>query len=340
MRCATPMIKRRSDAPVHGGDLTRAGKRFGRPVDEWLDLSTGINPCPYPHTEVSPESLARLPSSGALDGLLAAARTAYGIAPEAGLCAAPGTQAILQALPDIVRRADVAVISPTYGEHAHIWRQAGNPVAEIESLDQIGDAGIVVIVNPNNPDGRLADEGKLEILRANLTANDGLLIVDEAFSDVAPGISLASAASREGLLVLKSFGKFFGLAGLRLGFAAGQGDLIGALAARLGPWAVSGSAIEIGTRALADREWIGAMRAVLAAARERLDRILLSHGFQIVGGTDLYRLVQCEDSHERFHRLAEAGVLVREFPDRPGWLRFGLPGSDADFDRLDSALAA
>ena len=282
--------------------------------------------------------MGRLPSSGALTELLTAARIAYGIPPDAGLCAAPGTQAILQALPDLVGLADIAVISPTYGEHAHIWRQSGYPVSEIDSLDRTGDARIVVIVNPNNPDGRLTKPGRLDDMRADLAAKGGLLIVDEAFADVAPDISLASRTAREGLLVLRSFGKFFGLAGIRLGFAAGHGDLIETLAARLGPWAVSGPAIEIGTRALTDSDWIVKTRGALARSRERLDRILLSHGYPLVGGTDLYRLVQCDESHACFQRLAEAGVLVREFPDRPGWLRFGLPGSDADFDRLDRSL--
>jgi cobalamin biosynthetic protein CobC len=282
--------------------------------------------------------LARLPSSGALTGLLDAARAAYGVPPDAGLCAAPGTQAILQALPAIVGRSDVAVISPTYGEHAHIWRQAGYSVSEIARLDQVGDARVVVIVNPNNPDGRLVKPGRLDDLRADLAVKGGLLIVDEAFADVAPDISLANRTAQNGLLVLRSFGKFFGLAGIRLGFAAGDPDLVDVLAARLGPWAVSGPAIEIGTRALGDAEWIEATREKLAATRERLDRSLLSHDFQLVGGTDLYRLVQCDDSHERFKELAMAGVLVREFPHRPGWLRFGLPGSDADFERLGRAL--
>lgn len=332
------MIKKLSSAPVHGGDLSQAGDHFGEPEAGWLDLSTGINPRPYPDIDVSPEALARLPSSGALKGLLAAARTAYGIPDDAGLCAAPGTQAILQALPEIVVRAGVAVVSPTYGEHAYIWRQTGYAVSEIDNLDQTGDCRIVVIVNPNNPDGRRIEPAMLDALRADLAATGGFLIVDEAFADVTPSLSMAPSAGREGLLVLRSFGKFFGLAGIRLGFAAGPADLVELLAARLGPWAVSGPAIEIGTRALADSAWIEATRAALAASRARLDRLLLASGFSIVGGTDLYRLVACDGSHACFQNLAGAGVLVREFPDRPGWLRFGLPGSEADFNRLERAL--
>ena len=325
--------------PQHGGDLSVASDRFGKPDAGWLDLSTGINPCSYPNTKASRHAFTQLPSSGALEGLLTAARTVYDFPPEAGLCAAPGTQAILQALPHIVGSVDVAVISPTYGEHSHVWRQAGFSVSEINSLDQVSGAEVVVIVNPNNPDGRLTRPGRLEDLRASLAAKGGLLVVDEAFADVVLDISVASATSQKGLLVLKSFGKFFGLAGLRLGFAAGPEDLISALVARLGPWAVSGPSIEIGTRALADLPWIAATRVALTQSRVRLDRILSSHGFNMVGGTDLYRLVQCREAGTYFERLARAGILVRAFPDHPDWLRFGLPGNDCDFERLDTALA-
>lgn len=332
------MTRTTSAAPLHGGDLSWASRRFGRPPDEWLDLSTGINPRPYPDLTVSSAALARLPSSGALEALLAAARAAYGVPPEAGLCAAPGTQAILQALPEVAGGAEVAVVSPTYGEHAHLWRQAGNPVSEPESLDRIGGAGIVVVVNPNNPDGRRVAPEAFDRLRAVLAEKRGLLIVDEAFADVAPELSLAGSTPQSGLLVLRSFGKFFGLAGLRLGFAAGHRDLVAALTARLGPWAVSGPALEIGTRALADDAWIAATRVALTDLRQRLDRLLLSHDLDVIGGTDLFRLVRCRDAQALFERLAAAGVLVRAFPARPGWLRFGLPGGDADFERLDRAL--
>ena len=332
------MTEQFSATPRHGGDLSAASDRFGEMPEGWLDLSTGINPNPYPNTNVSSQSLARLPCSGALGDLLAAARITYGIPAKAGLCAAPGTQAILQALPHIVGRHDVAVISPTYGEHAHVWRQVGFSVSEVNSLDQVGNAGIVVVVNPNNPDGRLTKPGRLEDLRSDLAAKGGLLVVDEAFADVVPDISLTSAAPQKGLLVLKSFGKFFGLAGIRLGFAAGHEDLIRDLVARLGPWAVSGPSIQIGTRALVDLAWIKATQVALAQSRERLDSILSAHGLQLVGGTDLYRLFLCAEAGTYFERLARAGILVRAFQDHPDWLRFGLPGTDSDFERLDKAL--
>lgn len=337
---AMKMVDPEISSPNHGGDISVAEVHFGSPVGGWLDLSTGINPTPYPDLVLSPAALSDLPTASCLAASLNAARASYGVADEASLCAAPGTQALLQVLPRIVDpKGPVAVLSPTYSEHAHLWRVNGYPVMEIDDLDAVGDAAVVVIVNPNNPDGRLYDVTQLEALRAKLAAAGGLLVVDEAFADVTPEISMASSAGREGLLVLRSFGKFFGLAGLRLGFAIGDQTLIDMLAARLGPWAVSGPALEIGERALRDTVWIDQTRDALASARARLDKILMSSGLEIIGGTDLFRLIQARDANTCYEQLGRAGILVRRFEEQPGWLRFGLPGDDAGFDRLSEALA-
>lgn len=326
-------------APAHGGGLSEATARFGAPAAEWLDLSTGINPKAYSDLAVSPAGWARLPGVDVLGGLLAAARAAYGAPSGAGLCAAPGTQAILQVLPDVIGGGgDVAVVSPTYGEHAHIWRGAGRKVVEVAGLEEVGDAAVVVIVNPNNPDGKRVAPDELAAVRQRLAARGGVLVIDEAFADVTPEISMVSRSGEDGLLILRSFGKFFGLAGLRLGFAVGPNELIKALCARLGPWAVSGAAIEIGARALADAGWIAATRRNLAAARARLDEVLTRAGLEIIGGTDLFRLVAVDDASAIHERLGQAGVLVREFADHPTWLRFGLPGDDEGLKRLARAL--
>lgn len=335
------MIDPEISSPNHGGDITVAEAHFGRPVNGWLDLSTGINPTPYSDLALSTEALSDLPTAGSLTVLLQAARDAYGLADGASLCAAPGTQALLQVLPEIiVPKGPVAVLSPTYSEHAHLWRVNGYPVMEVGDLDSVGNAAVVVVVNPNNPDGRLYDVTRLEALRSRLAASGGLLVVDEAFADVTPEISMASRAGADGLLILRSFGKFFGLAGLRLGFAVGNEMLIDFLAARLGPWAVSGPAIEIGTRALRDFDWIDQTRIALVAARTRLDAVLKSSGLKIIGGTDLYRLAKAKDTKARYEQLGRAGILVRRFDEHPDWLRFGLPGDDAAFERLSEALAS
>lgn len=329
-------------APLaHGGNLTRATALFGAPANGWLDLSTGINPVPYADLSLSRAALTQLPSEGALAGLLDAARTAYGFADRAALCAAPGTQALIELLPTMRPTARVAVLSPTYGEHASVWRRAGHRVTEtgeIGDLETTAEFDVVVVTNPNNPDGRICDPTRLMRLSDDLARTGGWLMVDEAFADVTPAVSLAPLAGRPGLVVLRSFGKFFGLAGARLGFAAGPADLIAALETRLGPWAVSGPALEIGTRALSDSAWIETMRTDLAGWRARLDSALQSAGFTVIGGTDLFRLTTHDDAPGFYRHLGHTGILVRDFPDHPAWLRFGLPGSNSDFLRLEAAL--
>lgn len=327
-----------NSTPAHGGNLTRAAAQFGQPADGWLDLSTGINPVPYPNVSLSPDSLNQLPSEGALDQLLAAARRSYGIHTRAALCAAPGTQALIEILPTLRPAARVGIVSPTYGEHAHVWRRAGHTVLEIDSPGDVSDMDVVVVTNPNNPDGRLSDPASLGALSDRLAGAGGWLVVDEAFADVTPHISLAPQANRPGLIILRSFGKFFGLAGLRLGFATGPDALVEKLRTRLGPWSVSGPALEIGSRALNDRPWIAATRAALAEQRDQLDRLLQTTGFTVLGGTDLFRLTAHTEGPGIYERLGRSGILVRAFPDHPDWLRFGLPGGEANFERLAKAL--
>ena len=327
---------------LHGGDLAAAEAEFGPCPREftsgWLDLSTGINPCPYPSVDMSPASLHRLPDQSGLAGLLTVACGYYCVPETAAIAAAPGTQSLLQLLPGSVGGRTVTVLSPTYGEHASLWRDCGRDVLEVTAIDQMADSNISVIVNPNNPDGRVIEPSQILDLSRLLSAKGGLLIVDEAFADLDPAHSVADEAGIEGLLVLRSFGKFFGLAGLRLGFALGARPLIGAIASRLGPWAVSGPAIEIGARALSDSGWISETRDNLARLRHRLDEVLMGRGLDIIGGTDLYRLVVDGDATSVYRRLGAKGVLVRRFPDFPNRLRFGLPGDDEGFRRLDQAL--
>jgi len=274
-----------------------------------------------------------------MEGLLAAARGYYGFNGHAGLVAAPGTQAILQILPQILSPEKVAVVSPTYGEHAHSWTVAGYEVVEVPTLaeaEAVGD--VVVIVEPNNPDGRVSGREKLKETAQRMAAKDGLLIVDGAFADVAPEADVADLAGMPGLLLLRSFGKFFGLAGVRLGFAAGEMSLVEALAKRLGPWAVSGPAIVLGERAFKDRPWIEATKTRLKEAGQSLCRLLENRGFDLVGGTDLFVLVETPEAREVFEHLGRDGILVRPFDERLHRLRFGLPGGQDAWDRLTRSL--
>ncbi|EME68420.1 histidinol-phosphate/aromatic aminotransferase and cobyric acid decarboxylase [Paramagnetospirillum caucaseum] len=257
--------------------------------------------------------------------------------PHARVVAGSGSQALIQALPRITPPADAAILGPTYGEHARAWAAAGHRVREIGRLDEAGDATVVVAVNPNNPDGRIIAPGQLLDLAARLAARGGLLVVDEAFCDERPDLSL-TAATRPGLVVLRSFGKFFGLAGLRLGFAVAAEEMADRLAAHLGPWPVSGPALGIGAAALADEAWSAATIARLSDAAARLDAILGGAGLEVAGGTFLFRLARHDHAAELYERLGRAGILVRAFAFRSDILRIGLLGDAAAERRLGTAL--
>lgn len=323
--------------PIHGGNLQEAEARWGRPAAGWLDLSTGINPWPYPLPALAAEAWTRLPGA-AEDAALRAAAAAAFAAPDAGhVLAGPGTSALIQALPRVVPPRRVDVVVPTYGEHARAWAAAGHAVRAVARLED-ADAPVVVVVNPNNPDGRIVAPETLCRLAGERAAGGGLLLVDEAFGEAAPALSVASAVA-PGLAVLRSFGKFYGLAGLRLGFLLAAPDILGPVAAQLGPWPVSGMALAVGTAALADHGWARASSARLAEAAVALDGVLTAAGLRLVGGTTLFRLAEHDAAAALYDRLGRAGILVRAFDFDPRRLRFGLPPDGAGLARLAAALA-
>jgi cobalamin biosynthetic protein CobC len=325
----------------HGGEPGVGMALNGLRISEWLDLSTGINPVPYPIPELSPETLTRLPSRSALAALIDAARVAYGVPAGINLIAAPGTELAIRLLPQVAPEGDVAIVSPTYGSHADAWRKAGRRVSEIESIEAVpSSAAIVVVGNPNNPNGRTAEPTPLAELARKLGERGGLLVVDEAFADVAPEVSIIPQVTDLPALVLRSLGKFYGLPGLRLGFVAGPHAIVDRLAALLGDWPVSGPAIAIGTASLRDKKWRATTRERLKKDMARLHGLLAGGGLAIRGGTDLFALVETPDATRLHDGLARHGIWTRVFAERPNWIRVGLPGSDADFDRLDRALTA
>ena len=327
----------------HGGNLGAARILFPGAPEPFVDLSTGINPNPYRVPPLSGDVFARLPDSAALANLAAKAAAAYG-APgnenrAAHIVPAPGTQILLPLVAGLVPPGRAAVLSPTYAEHARAARLAGHHVVEVGEVGELGEFDVAILTNPNNPDGQLFAKEELAAVAGKLASRGGLLLVDEAFMDVGPpAASLAGEVGRGNVVVLRSFGKFFGLAGLRLGFALAAPDLAGRIAARLGPWAVSGPALAVGAQALADQAWIAATRAGLAQAANRLDGILTASGLDIVGGTTLFRLIRSQAADALFQHLGRAGVFVRRFADHPQWLRFGLPAAEPDWQRLEQAL--
>lgn len=323
----------------HGGNLDWAEETFGRPDSSWLDLSTGINPLPYPFTPPSSEAWQRLPTDVEIAALETAAARRYALSEQGAIVAAPGSQSLIQLLPRLRETSKVAVLSPTYGEHRAAWRAAGHSVVEVENETSIdGDVSVVVLTNPNNPDGRVMSRQRLSVLRERLAARGGWLVVDEAFADIAPDASVADWCGSEGLIVLRSFGKFYGLAGLRLGFAMTTPPLARVFGEALGPWAISGPAISIACEALADEYWHAEIRERLSTTAQRLDAMLAQSGLTIIGGTSLFRLAAAENAQTIFQRLGRAGILARHFPQHPDWLRFGIPASEEDFERVRQAL--
>ncbi|HEV7779473.1 MAG TPA: threonine-phosphate decarboxylase CobD [Luteibacter sp.] len=320
----------------HGGRLHRAAREYGIPFDRWLDLSTGISPYPWPVPPIPGHVWQRLPDED--DGLWECA-LAYYNAPD--LLPVAGSQAAIQALPLLRERSRVGVIAPGYAEHAHAWRRAGHEVHLRPAVDLLADTAgddVVVLIHPNNPGGDHVDPQALLDLHAALAARGGWLIVDEAFIDATPEDSLCRHADREGLVVLRSVGKFFGMAGARAGFVCARRDTLDALAEHLGPWTLSGPTRFVLAQALADRPWQAWARERLRASAERLAAMLVRHGLAPMGGTAFFQWCMTGRASALRDALATHGILVRLF-DEPASLRFGLPGDDAAFARLDAALS-
>jgi cobalamin biosynthesis protein CobC len=317
----------------HGGRLAAAEAAFPEAPRPWLDLSTGLNPRPYPAPHASRAERARLPDPERLAALEAAAAAAFGCASERVL-ATPGAEAAIRLLAATLGGDSVAVAGQTYGGHEAAWRAAGTSVSVVPRAEAAkARAEALVLVNPNNPDGAASPA---EAVAALAGERAGWLIVDEAFVEAEPGLSVTNLALAR-IVVLRSFGKFYGLAGLRLGFVVADPTLIARLRARQGEWPVSADAIAAGLKAYPDVAWAERTRRRLARDAGRLDALLAAAGFEVLGGTSLFRLARAEDARARFEGLARRGVLVRPFADAPDRLRFGLPPA-AGWGRLETAL--
>lgn len=321
----------------HGGNLHDAVRLFGRPRQDWLDLSTGINPLPYPAPVLDAGIWHRLPEPDA--ELAAAARDFYG-APQ--MLPVAGSQAAIQALPMLRPPSRVVVAAPAYAEHARHWSLHGHAMREAaypELQDAVAHCDVMVVCNPNNPTGERIAAATLLDWADQLALRGGWLVVDEAFADIDGRCSVAAQSQRPGLIVLRSVGKFFGLAGLRLGFVAAEPALLARLADALGPWSVSSAAQRIGRAALRDAAWQQAARQRLQAEGERLQAALREAGIAS-NGTALYQWWP-EARAELFWRtMAGHGIWVRLFNRGAGGIRCGLPPDAAGWRRLEAALRA
>lgn len=308
----------------HGGNLDAAVARFGGTRSDWIDLSTGINPIAFPIPEIPDDAWTALPDKAALERLHDAARRFWHVPEGAGVLAVPGASAAIAHIPLLAPLGRVCIPAPTYNEHAASFTDTGWKVVQ-----KGNDCSASVHVHPNNPDGRVWQVQDL---------TGGLRIIDESFCDVSPDATLISEASVPGTLILKSFGKFWGLAGVRLGFVIGDPELLVRLSQMLGPWSVAGPALHIGAAALEDRPWADKTRHRLQIDVDRLDGLVTKQGATVVGGTSLFRLYDVENAADFQERLAQHHIWSRIFPYNPRWLRLGLPGAGG-WDRLSAALA-
>jgi cobalamin biosynthetic protein CobC len=328
--CSDGATRQEDTIRDHGGDIDTAQARFGG--TDWIDLSTGINRASYPLPPLPQDVWTALPTAAATARLLTAAGTAY--RSPAPILAVAGAQAAIQLIPKLSAPACARILTPTYNEHGAALRSAGWQVDEVTTLAALDGADLAVVVNPNNPDGK--NHAPEDLLR--LAAQVGRLVVDESFADAGPDLSLAPKAAQGRLLVLRSFGKFYGLAGVRLGFILGSEADIATLAEMAGPWPASGPAIAIGTAALSDRAWAEATISRLRTDAARLDVLAQSAGWKCVGGTDLFRLYDTPNAAAAREKLARRQIWTRMFPYSDRWLRLGLPGQPAEWNRLAAAL--
>lgn len=296
----------------HGGGLDAAIAQYGGTREGWLDLSTGINPVPYPLPRLTPDAWTALPDRAAVKRLEDRARAHWRVPDAAAILAAPGASSLIARLPTLRAAGDVDIPGPTYNEHGAAFQTAGWRMVE-------NGADAIVAVNPNNPDGKCWKA-------TDITAP--FAVIDESFCDVCPTQSLIDLAARPGTVILKSFGKFWGLAGLRLGFAIGDPDIIAELREALGPWPVAGPALQIGAEALADPEWTDETQERLATDSARLDALMVKQGATVLGGTTLFRLYEVQDAGAAQAHLAQGHVWSRVFPYSDTWLRLGLPHPD------------
>lgn len=326
---------------VHGGRINEAQTLFPDAPLPWIDLSTGVNPRSYPIPQIAPQAWSRLPDEGAFSSIEEAARMRYNAPPQARVVVGAGVQSFIQILPHLFPRRRVAILGFTYGEYALTWRASGAVVDVIDTIEQLdNNFDIGIVVNPNNPDGRLIDKAQIVDLARRFTQKNKLLIIDESFADFYPQFSAVDLSSLDGVIILRSFGKTYGLPGLRLGFALCSRANERLLRHALGPWAVSGPALAIGLKALSDPKWVTCAAIMCQSDADRLDDLLKKNGFIAIGGTMLYRLVEHREAQRLYHALCSHGILVRRFPEKVAWLRFGLPDNSKAWARLTRAFEA
>lgn len=318
----------------HGGRLSDARAHYGESGEPWIDLSTGVSPFPWSGVNGIAPDWQALPDPAKLKTLEAKAAQYYGVHPD-NICTVPGSEAGLRLL-DPILAMPAYYFTPCYRTHADIFPDS----RAITGFHMPERPSAMLLANPNNPDGHVVPRDRLEKWLCALEETESWLIIDEAFADPLSGISMASQVDdNRRLIITRSFGKFFGLAGVRLGFILGPQRIVSAYRKLLGDWPVSDAALDIGIAAYGDQNGIIAMREAIITRAEQLDRILERHGYTPLGHCPLFRLIETGSASALFEKLAHRHILTRPFDENPAWLRFGLPIDEDAMARLDQALA-
>ncbi|WP_227003352.1 threonine-phosphate decarboxylase CobD [Kozakia baliensis] len=328
--------------PTHGGQVQEIMRYFPDAPRPFVDLSTGINPHRYPLTLPSPDIFARLPEADEEDDLRAAAAIAYGAADPAMVVSAPGSQSLISLLPRLVTASRACIWEPTYSGHATAWQQSGvevQPVSDWRSFERqsVQRGTVCILCNPNNPDGRLLPAAQLRNLADRCASYGNYLVVDEAFADFHEE-TLVPALPHPALIVLRSFGKIYGLPGLRLGFLLASPDFAERARQFVGAWPVGSLALSVGREALRDREWLQQAHHIASSAKRRLVGILEQAYLQHEGQVSLFTLVITEDAAKLWTHLCRHGIVTRIFNAHHDRLRIGLPGGEEEWARLEQAL--
>ncbi len=327
------------DDLLHGGALDVIAEQYPNAPAPWIDLSTGINPWPWPVQACEQVSLNQLPTKSAYQDC-AKAMSQYLNTRVENILLSPGSELLIRLLPTIISPRHVVIHSPTYGDHYQAWKAAESHVLETRNpLAHAAEADCVVICNPNNPDGHIYSRKELTDALEVLSSSNGNLIVDEAYADLDPNLSLADLAGQKGLIILRSTGKFFGLAGLRLGALLAHETILNTMRERLGVWSISSQALHIGTAAYQDFDWQIQTRSKLKSAAQRLDDLLENSAVNLVGGTSLFRFLETENAHQAWDILASQGIYTRRFSWSSKHLRIGLPQNEDASNRLAQALS-
>ena len=315
----------------HGGDIDLAIKKYGGEREDWIDLSTGINGASYPWQESINVELRNLPSNKILMQLEKAAARAYKIAESADTAAVSGAQQIINLLPLCLKSCNsVAILGPTYNEYEKAFKRSGTKTKTVSETSELSLSDIAIIVNPNNPTGKVIADETL----AGLSKKVRILIIDESFKM----FSSRRTLNFSNIIQINSLGKFFGLAGVRLGFVSGPSEFIKTVKEMLGPWPVSSLAAEIGIVALNDKVWISEMEKILVTESNALHEVCNSRNWELVGRTSLFHTYATSSCLEVEKQFAAHGIWIRTFDYSKTWVRLGIPTSENAWTRVKQAL--